>query len=185
MTDVTQMLRRWREGDPEARDRVLPVVYEELRRLARVRLREERGGHTLGTTGLVHEAYLRLVDVERVEWRDRAHFLAMASRTMRRVLIDYANQRNAAKRGGGRRQVPLDEELAAPEVDLDAILELEAALTRLEAISVRQAQAVELRFFGGLTLEETAEVLGTSAPTVMRDLRFAQAWLARELVREG
>ena len=127
----------------------------------------------------------RLVDVERVEWRDRAHFLAMASRTMRRVLIDYANQRNAAKRGGVRQQVPLDEELAAPEVDLDAILELEAALTRLEAISLRQAQAVELRFFGGLTLEETAEVLGTSAPTVMRDLRFAQAWLARELGREG
>lgn len=185
MTDVTQMLRRWREGDPEARERVLPIVYEELRRLARARLRGERADHTLGTTGLVHEAYLRLVDVDRVEWHDRAHFLAMASRTMRRVLIDYANQRNAAKRGGVRHQVPLDEELAAPEVDLDTILELDAALSRLEAISPRQAKAVELRFFGGLTLEETAEVLETSAPTAMRDLRFAQAWLARELGRVG
>ena len=181
MSDVTQMLRRWRDGDPEALDRVLPVVYEELRRLARARLRGERAGHTLGTTGLVHEAYLRLVDVERVDWQDRAHFLAMASRTMRRVLIDYANQRNAAKRGGARHQLTLDEELAAPEVNLDTVLELDAVLSRLEAISPRQAKAVELRFFGGLTLEETAEVLGTSAPTAMRDLRFAQAWLAREL----
>jgi RNA polymerase sigma factor (TIGR02999 family) len=184
MTDVTQMLRRWREGDPEALDRVLPVVYEELRRLARARLRVERAGHTLGTTGLVHEAYLRLVDVERVDWQDRAHFLAMASRTMRRVLIDYANQRNAAKRGGARQQLTLDEEVAAPEVDLDSVLELDGVLSRLEAISPRQAKAVELRFFGGLTLEETAKVLGTSAPTAMRDLRFAQAWLARELAAE-
>ena len=120
MTDVTQMLRRWREGDPEAMDRVLPVVYGELRQLARARLRGERAGHTLGTTGLVHEAYLRLVDVERVEWQDRAHFLAMASRTMRRVLIDYANQRNAAKRGGARHQLSLDEKIAAPRRELDA-----------------------------------------------------------------
>ena len=124
MTDVTQMLRRWREGDPEARERVLPIVYEELRRLARGRLRGEREGHTLATTGLVHEAYLRLVDVDRVEWRDRAHFLGMASRTMRRVLIDYANQRNAAKRGGVRLQVPLDEHApgtpgGVPDPDLD------------------------------------------------------------------
>ena len=184
MTDVTHMLRRWREGDPEALGRVLPVVYEELRRLAQVRLRGERVGHTLGTTGLVHEAYLRLVDVERVEWRDRAHFLAMASRTMRRVLIDYAKERNAAKRGGVRQQVSLGQELAAPEVDVDTVLELDTVLSRLEAISPRQAKAVELRFFGGLTLEETAEVLGTSAPTAMRDLRFAQAWLARELTGE-
>jgi RNA polymerase sigma factor (TIGR02999 family) len=184
MTDVTQLLRRWREGDPAAMDHVLPVVYDELRRIARARLRGERDGHTLGTTGLVHEAYLRLVDVERVDWRDRAHFLAMASRTMRRVLIDYANQRKAAKRGGIREQVSLGDELAAPAVDLDSVLELDAALTRLEAISPRQARSVELRFFGGLTLEETAEVLGTSAPTAMRDLRFAQAWLARELAVE-
>jgi RNA polymerase sigma factor (TIGR02999 family) len=183
------MLRRWREGDPEAMNRILPVVYEELRRLAQSRLRRERPGHTLGTTGLVHEAYLRLVDIERVEWQDRAHFLSMASRTMRRVLIDYANQRNAAKRGGERQPLSLDEEiagpeLAAPELDLDTALELDAALSRLEALNPRQAKAVELRFFGGLTLEETAEVLGTSAPTAMRDLRFAQAWLARELSGE-
>ena len=184
MTDVTQLLRRWREGDPEAMNRVLPVVYDELRRLAQARLRRERPGHTLGTTGLVHEAYLRLVDVERVEWQDRAHFLAMASRTMRRVLIDYANQRNAAKRGGVRQQLSLDDNHAAPELDLDTALELDAVLSRLEALNPRQAKAVELRFFGGLTLEETAEVLGTSAPTAMRDLRFAQAWLARELAGE-
>ncbi len=112
------------------------------------------------------------------------HFLAMASRTMRRVLIDYANQRNAGKRGGRRQQVELEEDLAGPEVDLDSLLELDEALQRLEAISPRQAKAVELRFFGGLTLEETAEVLGTSAPTVLRDLRFAQAWLARALGRD-
>ena len=184
MTDVTQLLRRWREGDPEAIDRVLPVVYEELRGLAGARLRGERVGHTLGTTGLVHEAYLRLVDVDRVEWQDRAHFLAMASRTMRRVLIDYANQRNAAKRGGVRQQVSLSGDLAAPELDIDTVLELDAVLSRLEAVSPRQAKAVELRFFGGLTLEETAEVLGTSAPTALRDVRFAQAWLARELAGE-
>jgi RNA polymerase sigma-70 factor, ECF subfamily len=123
-----------------------------------------------------------MVDVERVEWRDRAHFLGMASRMMRRVLIDYANARNAAKREGARQRVALDEDVApAAEVDLDALLELDDALRRLEAVSPRQAKAVELRFFGGLTLEEAAEVLGTSAPTVMRDLRFAQAWLAREL----
>ena len=182
--DITQMLLRWREGDREALDRVLPLVYDELRRLARARLRGEREGHTLNTTGLVHEAYLRLVDVNHVEWRDRTHFLAMASRVMRRVLIDYANQRNAGKRGGGGQRVELGEDLAGPEIDLDSLLELNDALQRLEAVSPRQAKAVELRFFGGLTLEEAAEVLGTSAPTVMRDLRFAQAWLARELRRD-
>ena len=181
--DFTQMLRLARAGDREVLDRALPVVYDELRRLAGARLREERPGHTLNPTGLVHEAWLRLVDVREVEWRDRAHFLAMASRTMRRVLIDYAESRNAAKRGGGAVPVELADDLASPEVELDSLLELDDALRRLEQVSPRQAQAVELRYFGGLTLEEAAEVLGTSAPTVMRDLRFAQAWLARELGR--
>jgi RNA polymerase sigma factor (TIGR02999 family) len=181
--EFTQLLRRWREGDREVIDQALPVVYDELRRLARAKLHGERDGHTLNPTGLVHEAWLRLVDVQQVEWRDRAHFLAMASRTMRRVLIDHANERNAAKRGGGGERVELADDLAGPEVDLDSLLELNAALERLEAVSPRQAKAVELRFFAGLTLTEAAEVLGTSAPTVMRDLRFAQAWLARELGR--
>jgi RNA polymerase sigma factor (TIGR02999 family) len=179
--EFTTMLRRWREGDREAVDQALPLVYDELRRLAGARMRAEPEGHTLSATGLVHEAWLRLVDVRQVEWQDRAHFLAMASRTMRRVLIDHANERGAAKRGGGMAGVPLADDLAGPTVDLDAVLELNDALERLEQASPRQAKAVELRFFGGLTLEETAEVLGTSAPTVLRDLRFAQAWLAREL----
>lgn len=182
--DVTRMLLRWRDGEASALDGVLPVVYDELRRLAQARLRRERAGHTLDTAGLVHEAYLRLVDVNRVEWRDRTHFLSMASRVMRRVLIDHANARNAAKRDGARERVTLAPDVAAaPEVDLDALLELDDALRKLEEVSPRQAKAVELRFFGGLTLEEAAAVLGTSAPTVMRDLRFAQAWLARELGR--
>jgi RNA polymerase sigma factor (TIGR02999 family) len=179
--DVTQLLLRWRAGDQAGLDQALPLVYDELRRLASARLRRERAGHTLDTTGLVHEAYLRLVDVRQVEWRDRAHFLAMAARTMRRVLIDYALQRAAAKRGGGGQHVELPGDLAGPEVDLDTLIELNDALERLESVSPRQAKAVELRFFGGLTLEEAAEVLGSSAPTVMRDLRFAQAWLAREI----
>lgn len=183
--DFTQLLLRWRGGDREVLDQALPLVYDELRRLASARLRGERGGHTLNTTGLVHEAYLRLVDVRQVEWRDRAHFLAMASRTMRRVLIDYAHQRGAAKRGGGGEHVELPGDLAGPEVDLDSLIALNDALERLEAVSARAAKAVELRFFGGLTLEEAAEVLETSAPTVMRDLRFAQAWLAREMDRGG
>ena len=172
-----------------ALDRLMPLVYEELRIIAHRHLARRRRARlpsgTVATTSLVNEAYLRLVDRSPVQWRDRAHFLAMASRTMRRVLIDYANQRGAAKRGGGGKQVELPDDLAAPEVDLDSLLELNDALQRLEAVSPRQAKAVELRFFGGLTLEEAAEVLETSAPTVMRDLRFAQAWLAREMGRGG
>jgi RNA polymerase sigma factor (TIGR02999 family) len=186
MTDVTQMLRRWREGDQEAMDRVLPVVYEELRRLARARLRGERAGHTLGTTGLVHEAYLRLAEGGGADWRDRAHFFAVASTAMRRVLLDHARQRRTEKRCGGRVRVELDpsrlgEAGVAADSDPETLLALDAALTRLEGAHPRSAKAVELRYFAGLTLEEAAGVLDVSAPTVLRDLRFAQAWLAREL----
>lgn len=177
--DVTHMLLRWGEGDEQALDRLLPVLYDELRRLAHARLRGERAGHTLGTTGLVHEAYLRLVDVDQVQWKDRAHFLAMASRTMRRVLTDYARSRKAQKRGGGAPEETLHEERLMPEADAMRLLEMDDALQRLEAAFPRKGKAMELRYFGGLTLEETAEVLGVSPPTVMRDVRFAEAWLAR------
>ncbi len=177
--DVTQMLLRWSQGDQQALDRLVPLVYDELKAIARARLRHERPDHTLNTTGLVHEAYLKLVDIQQVQWTDRAHFLAMASRQMRRVLVDYAARRRTAKRGGDRRKVALEDDLLLSDVQADALVELDDALGRLEAIRPRQSKAVELRFFGGLTLEETAEVLGVSAPTVLRDLRFAQAWLAR------
>jgi RNA polymerase sigma factor (TIGR02999 family) len=179
-TDVTQMLRDWSDGDQEALDRLLPVLYDQLRRMAHARMRGERVGHTLNTTGLVHEAYLRLVDVNRIEWKDRSHFLAMASRTMRRVLMDHARNLKAQKRGAGMPKEELQEEFLMPAEDAEKLLELDDAMERLENDHPRRAQAVELRYFGGLTLEETAEVLGTSAPTVMRDVRFAEAWLARE-----
>jgi RNA polymerase sigma factor (TIGR02999 family) len=177
--DVTRLLQAWAAGDPGALDRLLPVVYEELRGLARARLRREREDHTLGTTGLVHEAYLRLVEVDRVRWNDRAHFLAMASRTMRRVLVDYARARGAAKRGGGGARVALDEALLSDE-QTETVLDLDDALTRLEALAPRPARAVECRYFGGLSNDEAAAALDVSVATVERDLRFARAWLARE-----
>ncbi len=178
--DVTQILLRWSGGDQEALDRLLPLVYDQLKKLAHARLGGERAGHTLNTTALVHEAYLKLVDINRVQWKDRAHFLAMASRQMRRILIDYAHQRKALKRGGGAQKEVLDEELLIPEEMVETLLELDDALKRLAVLYPRQSKAVELHYFGGLTLEEAGEVLGVSAPTVMRDLRFAQAWLAAE-----
>ena len=178
--DVTQILLRWSDGDQEALDRLLPLVYDQLKKLAHARLGGERAGHTLNTTALVHEAYLKLVDINRVQWKDRAHFLAMASRQMRRILIDYAHQRKALKRGGGAQKEVLDEEQLIPEEMVETILELDDVLQRLAVLYPRQSKAVELHYFGGLTLEEAGEVLGVSAPTVMRDLRFAQAWLATE-----
>lgn len=182
--DVTQLLQRWSEGDHEALSRLLPVLYDQLKRLAHDRLRAERAGHTLSTTGLVHEAYLRLVDVNQVKWKDRAHFLAMASRVMRRVLIDHARDRRALKRGGGASHEPLREEWLMREADAEQLLDLDDALQQLEADHPRKGKAVELRFFGGLTLEEAARVLDVSPPTVMRDVRFAEAWLARAWGRQ-
>ena len=183
-SDVTQLLLDSRAGGREVLDQLVPQLYEELRRLAHDRLRRERPGHTLTTTALVHEAYLKLVDVKRVQWQDRAHFLAMASRVMRRVLVDYARRRQAAKRGGGRRRVDLDEAQLIPDAYAERILELHVALTRLEAVNPRQREILEQRYFGGLTLEDTAEVLDVSLTTVKRDLRFARAWLALELSAE-
>lgn len=179
-TDVTQMLLRWSAGDQEALHRLLPLLYDQLKQLARDRRRRDGAGSTLNTTGLVHECYLRLVDITRVEWRDRAHFLAMASRTMRRILIDYARRQKANKRGGGEHDEEFSDDLFIPPDHAETLLELDDALQQLEAAHPRRGKALELRYFGGLTLEEAAGVLGVSPATVMRDVRFGEAWLARE-----
>lgn len=184
--ELTQYLHRWRDGDVNARDALLVTVYDQLRRMARARLRGERTDHSLDTTALVHEAYLRLADAGGTDWQDRAHFFAVASTAMRRVLIDHAKQRLTEKRGGGLVRVDFDavqlrNAAVVANDDPDILLALDAALTRLESEHPRQAKALELRYFVGFTLGEAAEVLQTSAPTVMRDLRFAEAWLAREL----
>lgn len=185
-TDITRFLRRWREGDRDAFDAMLPHVYERLRAIARARLRAEHPDHTLDTSALVHEAYLRMTAGTTPDIHDRSHFFAVASTAMRRILIDHAKQRLAEKRGGGALHVTLDAAAwgdagSATTAEPDALLSLDDALTRLGELHPRQAKAIELRYFAGLTLEEAARVLGSSAPTVMRDLRFAQAWLARDL----
>ena len=182
--DVTRLLAQASRGDADAIDRLVPILYEELRRLAHLRMRGERPGHTLGTTALVHEAYLELAGLDRMTWRDRAHFLAMAARAMRRVLIDHAAARGAQKRGGGDRAITLDEEaelvLGGGARD-DELLALDEALGRLAMVSERQCRVVECRFFAGMNVEETAEALHTSPATVKRDWTVARAWLHREL----
>ncbi len=179
--DITQMLIDWSNGDREALDRLLPAVYTELRRQAARHLRRERAGHTLQTTDLIHEAYLRLVDQKNVRWQNRAHFFAVAAQSMRRILVDHARRRHRAKRGGSAIALPLDEGLVvAAEKSID-LLALDEALTRLAAIDVRQSQIVELRFFSGLSIEETAAVIGVSLTTVKDDLNMAKAWLRREM----
>lgn len=177
-SDLTQMLIRWSEGDEEALDELLPQLYDQLKEMAHGRLRGERPGHTLGTTALVHEAYLRLIDIDRIDWQDRSHFLAVASTTMRRILVDYARQRRAQKRGGSTENVPLQEELI-PDETVNTVLDLDDALEQLGAAHERQSKALEMYYFGGLTLEEVGEALGVSTATAMRDVRFAKAWLAR------
>ncbi|MBA4158617.1 MAG: sigma-70 family RNA polymerase sigma factor [Gemmatimonadetes bacterium] len=183
-SDVTRLLQQWSDGDRQALDRLVPLLYEHLRQLAHQRLRHEDASPTLNTTALVHEAYLKLVDLRRARFRDRAHFLAMASRIMRRLLVDHARARRAAKRGGGAAAVELAEALWISEPQAEAITELDEALQRLEAIDPRQSQILEQRYFGGLSLEETAEAVGLSLATVKRELRFARAWLAAELGSE-
>jgi RNA polymerase sigma factor (TIGR02999 family) len=178
---VTTLLVAWRAGNDQALTDLMPLVYGELRRLARQHLRHERPGHTLQATALANEAYLRLVDTRKIEWRDRAHFFAMASRLMRRVLVDAARERRAAKRGGGGARVTFDEALApAPQRGLD-LLALDAALETLASVDARKARVVELRIFGGLTLQETAAALEVSPDTVARDWTFVKSWLKREL----
>lgn len=183
-SQITRLLQRWGEGDVDAFDQLVPLVYERLRQLARQRLRSDPGA-TLDPTGLVHEAYLKLADAPRANMRDRSHFLALASRVMRNLLADHARARRAAKRGGGSTPLALIEEAAwMPDDDLDAVTALDEALVRLEALDARQSRLLEQRYFGGLSLEETAEALGVSLATVKRELRSARAWLATEMVSE-
>jgi RNA polymerase sigma factor (TIGR02999 family) len=179
--DVTQALARLREGDERAADALMPLVYEELRRLASRYLHDEGPGHTLQTTALVHEAYLRLVDRDQAEVADRAHFMALAARAMRRILVDHARGRKTAKRGGDRQRVPLDDAVALFESHSADLLELDEALAQLGADNPQQARIVELRFFGGLTTAESAEVLGVSIRTIEREWRYARVKLHRAL----
>jgi len=182
--DVTRLLRAWSGGDSEALTALTPLVYEELHRRAHWHMRRENAGHTLQTTALVNEAYLRLVDMRQVSWRDRAHFFALASRVIRHVLVDAARSRRSLKRGADAAPETINGELLISANPLTDIIALDDALRALSAIDARKNQVVELRFFGGLTVEETAEVLGVSAETVKRDWKLAKAWLRRELRRE-
>jgi len=182
---VTQLLRAWGNGDDEALERLTPLVEAELRRLARGYMARERRDHTLQITALVNEAFVRLTDARRVGWQDRAHFLGISARLMRRVLVDHARSRGYRKRGGGAQRVTLDEGLiVSPEPDLDVVA-LDRALEALTAVDERKGRVIELRFFGGLSVDETAEVLHVSADTVKRDWRLAKLWLLRALEGEG
>jgi len=182
---VTQLLEEWGGGNRDALERLMPLVYDELRRQAKRYMRREAEGHVLQTTALVHEAYLRLVDQRQPRWQNRAQFFGVAAQLMRRILVDHARGQQAAKRGRSAIHVPLDEELAAarePDVDL---LALDEALEKLAEKNDRLARLVELRYFGGLSVEETAEVMGVSRITVIRHWNMAKAWLTRELEHEG
>ena len=182
---MTGILLKWREGDEAALDRLVPIVHDELRRIARRCMAGERAGHSLQATALVNEAYLRLIDVQHVNWQNRAHFLAMSARLMRRILVDYARSKGYQKRGGGAVKVTFDEGLpvaAEPAMDLVA---LDDALKVLATMDERKSRVIELRFFGGLSVEETATVLAVSPETIMRDWKLAKAWLMRELRGEG
>lgn len=182
--NATALLLAWGRGETAAFDQLVPVIHDELRRLARRYMRHERPGHTLQPTALVNEAYLRLIEIKRVHWQDRAHFFAMSALVMRRVLVDSARARGNVKRGGGIPKVSLDEGVfVTPETGQDLVA-LNDALHALEAVHPRKSQVVELRFFGGLSLEETAAALRVSADTVKRDWRFAKLWLLRELSGE-
>jgi RNA polymerase sigma factor (TIGR02999 family) len=182
---VTQLLRAWSAGDPEALESLTPLVYTELRRMARRYMNQERSGHTLQATALVHEAFLRLADVKAVEWRDRAHFLAIAAQTMRRILVDFARSRNFQKRGAGVRPAPIEEALLVSSQKDQEITRLDDALQALAQLDPRKAKVVELRFFGGLEGKEIAEVLGVSTETISRDWKLAKAWLKREMGEAG
>jgi RNA polymerase sigma-70 factor (ECF subfamily) len=185
--EITALIRAWGDGDQTALDRLTPLVYDELRRMARRYMRRQRAGHSLQTTALVHETYLHLMDAGSAGWRDRAHFFAISAQIMRRILIDAARARSSQKRGGGAQfaehstAVNLDELPAVASHQSAELLALEDALVRLEQMDERKAKVIELRFFGGLSVEEAAEVLKVSPQTVMRDWRIARVWLAREL----
>ncbi len=181
---ITQLLLAWGNGDQRALEELMPLVYDELRKMAARHMRRQNPGHTLQTTALVNEAYLRLIDSSQVRWQNRAHFFAVSAQLMRRILVDFARQRQNLKHGGGARKVSLDEALiVAPERGAD-LLALDEALNRLAALNARQAQVVELRYFGGLSEEETAEALKVSLRTVQRDWNLARLWLYKSVMRE-
>ena len=182
---VTRLLRAWGQGEDAALEELLPLVHQELRRLARRYMFGERPGHTLQTTALVNEAYLRLVNSRQVNWQNRAHFFAISAQLMRRILVDYARARGSQKRGGGVPKVTLDEELMAPQEKGQDLVALDDALKALAHIDPRKCKVIELRFFGGLSVDETAEVLKISPDTILRDWRLAKAWLAREMRKTG
>jgi RNA polymerase sigma factor (TIGR02999 family) len=183
--EVTQLLRAWSEGDQQALEQLTPLVYQELHRRAHGQMARERAGQTLQTTALVNEIYVQLIDLRGVSWRDRAHFFALSSRLIRRVLIDAARSRGSLKRGAGSPHVTFDENLLVSNEPRADVIALDEALTALAAIDERKSHVVELRFFGGLGIEETAEVLKVSPETVKRDWKLAKAWLRRELRHYG
>ena len=178
---VTALLKKWSEGDESALEQLTPLVHDELHRLAHQHMRREGPGHILQTSALINEAYLRLVDQPQIRWESRAHFFGIAARLMRRILVDEARKRNSAKRGGSLIQVPLDEATSVAQEQAASVAALDEALKKLETIDERQGQIVELRFFGGLSIEQTADVLKVSPGTVMRDWTFARAWLRNEM----
>jgi RNA polymerase sigma factor (TIGR02999 family) len=178
---VTQLLQQWSEGDQNALDKLMPMVHDELHRLAHQHMRRESAGHVLQTSALINEAYIRLVDQPQMRWQSRGHFFGIAARLMRHILVDDARKRNAAKRGGSFIQVPLDEASTVVQEQAANVAALDDALQLLETIDERQGKIVELRFFGGLSIEETAEVLKVSPGTVTRDWTFARAWLRNEM----
>lgn len=181
--EVTQLLIGWSEGDRDAFDRLLPLVYQELKRMADRYLRRERSDHTLQSTALVHEAYLKLIDQRHVRWQNRAHFFGIAAQAMRRILVDHARDRQAEKRGGGAVKLSLDDELDLSDRRASELIALDDALNTLMEMDAQKSRIVELRFFGGLSIEETAEVLGVGTATVIRQWRLAKAWLYGEINR--
>lgn len=181
---ITKLLAAWSGGDQGALEQLMPIVYDELRRLARRQMRRERSGHPLQTTALINEAYLRLVDLRRMRWQDRAHFFAMSGRLMRRVLVEFARSQRVLKRGGGQLLVAFDEEIVVRNDRAPDLVALDDALSALAALDPRKSQVIEMRFFAGLTVDETAEALHVSRETVMRDWSFAKAWLLREIDRK-
>lgn len=182
---ITTLLQAHACGDDEAMDELIPLVYNEMHKMAKSRLFGERPDHTYCATALVHEAYLKVVDFNRIDWQNRNHFFAIASQIMRNILVDYAVKQKAQKRGGNRHKVTLGEEHIKREMNLEEIISVDHALKKLEKLDERQAKVVECRFFGGLTIEETANTLGISEPTVSRDWKVARAWLNRELGVSG
>jgi RNA polymerase sigma factor (TIGR02999 family) len=182
--EITQLLVAWSAGDQAALEKLTPLIYQELRRLAKRYMARENAGHMLQPTALVHEAYLRLIEQKHVRWQNRAHFFGISGKLMRRILVDMARARQQTKRGGAARQVALDEALVISKAPGEDLVALDEALRTLAAMDERKSRVVELRFFGGLTVKETAEVLHISPETVMRDWKFAKVWLHRELSQE-